>query len=108
MSAVQPVDFVSHQLKSGCSRADNPLFSRCSAAVISLFSGPRQKPKMTLNQEIAEQATTLPQTAEQQISAEPPAAPLEIAALRPRGRPWVKGQSGNPAGRPSRARQAAL
>jgi hypothetical protein len=26
---------------------------------------------------------------------------------RPRGRPWVPGQSGNPAGRPSRARQAA-
>jgi hypothetical protein len=31
-----------------------------------------------------------------------PAAPR-----RARGRPWVKGQSGNPAGRPSRARQAA-
>lgn len=27
--------------------------------------------------------------------------------LKPRGRPWAKGQSGNPAGRPSRARQAA-
>jgi hypothetical protein len=26
----------------------------------------------------------------------------------PRGRPWVKGQAGNPAGRPSRARQAAI
>jgi hypothetical protein len=43
---------------------------------------------------------TIPQPAdtEQQI----PAAPR-----RPRGRPWVKGHSGNPAGRPSRARQAA-
>jgi hypothetical protein len=29
------------------------------------------------------------------------------APRRPRGRPWVRGQSGNPAGRPSRARQAA-
>jgi hypothetical protein len=38
--------------------------------------------------------------AEQQTAAAP--EPLE-----PRGRPWVKGQSGNPAGRPSRARQAA-
>jgi hypothetical protein len=28
--------------------------------------------------------------------------------VAPRGRPWVKGQSGNPAGRPSRARQAAV
>ena len=37
-----------------------------------------------------------------------PAAAGETAALcQPRGRPWVKGQSGNPRGRPSRARQAA-
>jgi hypothetical protein len=35
----------------------------------------------------------------------PEAAPAPVA---PRGRPWVKGQSGNPAGRPSRARQAAV
>jgi hypothetical protein len=43
---------------------------------------------------------TIPQPpeAEQQTPA---------ASQRPRGRPWVKGQSGNPAGRPSRARQAA-
>lgn len=27
--------------------------------------------------------------------------------LRPRGRPWVKGQSGNPAGRPARAHTTA-
>jgi len=38
--------------------------------------------------------------AEQPPPPEPPSAP--------RGRPWVKGQSGNPAGRPSRARQAAV
>lgn len=38
--------------------------------------------------------------AEQQNAAEPPPP-------KPRGRPWIKGQSGNPAGRPSRARQAA-
>ncbi len=43
---------------------------------------------------------TIPQPpeAEQQTPAAPP---------RPRGRPWAKGQSGNPDGRPSRARQAA-
>jgi hypothetical protein len=45
-----------------------------------------------------------------------PAMPLSSSApeqqtaiaRRPRGRPWVPGQSGNPAGRPSRARQAAV
>lgn len=40
-------------------------------------------------------------TAEQQT-------PAAGATRAPRGRPWVKGQSGNPADRPSRARQAAL
>jgi hypothetical protein len=41
--------------------------------------------------------------AEQLPPPEPTSAPVA-----PRGRPWVKGQSGNPAGRPSRARQAAV
>jgi hypothetical protein len=41
--------------------------------------------------------------AEQRPEDEPTATPAV-----PRGRPWVKGQSGNPAGRPSRARKAAL
>ena len=41
---------------------------------------------------------------EQQIPAQTPRA---IAPAKPRGRPWVKGQSGNLGGRPSRARQAA-
>jgi len=45
-------------------------------------------------------------SAEQQ-TAEPPAPPLPAEPAPPRGRPWVKGQSGNPAGRPSRARKAA-
>ena len=40
---------------------------------------------------------------EQRPEAEPPGEPAP-----PRGRPWVKGQSGNPRGRPSRARQAAI
>jgi hypothetical protein len=39
------------------------------------------------------------------VEQQPQDASLEPVA--PRGRPWVKGQSGNPAGRPSRARQAA-
>ena len=37
-----------------------------------------------------------------------PAAPAAPSAPVPRGRPWVQGQSGNPAGRPRRARQAAV
>ena len=37
-----------------------------------------------------------------------PAAPAErVEPPKPRGRPWVRGQSGNPRGRPSRAYQAA-
>jgi hypothetical protein len=43
------------------------------------------------------------QTVEQRQTGAPPSEPAA-----PRGRPWVKGQSGNPAGRPSRARQAAI
>jgi hypothetical protein len=43
-------------------------------------------------------------SAEQQTPAGPGEAP---EPRKPRGRSWVKGQSGNPAGRPSRARQAA-
>ncbi|HVH81880.1 MAG TPA: DUF5681 domain-containing protein [Stellaceae bacterium] len=45
------------------------------------------------------------------VEQQTPADPVEPAAApepsRPRGRPWAKGQSGNPRGRPSRARQAA-
>ncbi len=64
---------------------------------------------MTLNQQIIETSTQPPQNAEQQIPVEPlREAPAEVETLRPRGRPWVKGQSGNPAGRPSRARRAAV
>jgi hypothetical protein len=44
-----------------------------------------------------------PQAVEQRPRAGAPPEPVA-----PRGRPWVKGQSGNPAGRPSRARQAAI
>jgi hypothetical protein len=36
-----------------------------------------------------------------------PAEPQETGSPPPRGRPWVKGQSGNPRGRPSRAHKAA-
>ncbi|HTQ34093.1 MAG TPA: hypothetical protein VMI30_07985 [Stellaceae bacterium] len=59
---------------------------------------------MMLNQDIDAISSSQFTAAEQQT----PAAAGETAALlRPRGRPWVKGQSGNPRGRPSRARQAA-
>jgi hypothetical protein len=63
---------------------------------------------VTLNQEIIKDAVSESQTAQQQVLAEPRDAPLAVEALEPRGRPWLKGQSGNPAGRPSRARQAAV
>ena len=36
-----------------------------------------------------------------------PAEPPSAAQMPPPGRPWVKGQSGNPRGRPSRAHKAA-
>ena len=46
---------------------------------------------------------------QQQIDAElPDPQPGPQQGARPRGRPFVKGQSGNPAGRPSRARRAAV
>ncbi|HTQ33703.1 MAG TPA: DUF5681 domain-containing protein [Stellaceae bacterium] len=56
-----------------------------------------------LNQDVDTISSSQFAAAEQQTSA----AAGETAALTPRGRPWVKGQSGNPRGRPSRARQAA-
>jgi hypothetical protein len=63
---------------------------------------------MTFNQRIIESAVAPPQIAEQQIPAAPRDDLLAGEAVRLRGRPWLKGQSGNPAGRPSRARQAAV
>jgi hypothetical protein len=63
---------------------------------------------MMLNQNVIQGSVALPRTVEQQIPAEPPDASGAVEAARPRGRPWLKGQSGNPAGRPSRARQAAV
>jgi len=59
---------------------------------------------MTFNRDIVEDRAASPQSAEQQIPSEPTAE----NETRPRGRPWVRGQSGNPAGRPSRAHQAAI
>jgi hypothetical protein len=60
-----------------------------------------------LNQALDEIPPNLPAVGEQQVSAEPvPAEPISGEPTGPRGRPWVKGQSGNPRGRPSRARQA--
>ena len=41
------------------------------------------------------------------LPPEPAVAPAAVPS-EPRGRPWVKGQSGNPRGRPSRARKAAV
>ena len=58
---------------------------------------------MKINQDIDNAPPQPASGAEQQIAASADAAALP----KPRGRPWVKGQSGNPRGRPSRARQAA-
>ena len=61
-----------------------------------------------LNQTLDENSPNLPAVAERQIPAEPISAELISGEpVAPRGRPWAKGQSGNPRGRPSRARQAA-
>lgn len=46
--------------------------------------------------------------AEQQFGAEPRQSAETPRPGLPRGRPFVKGQSGNPAGRPSRVRLAAV
>src|SRR5579864_475682 len=105
--ALQAIASVPYRLKPECFAADTPLFSRCSPAVTALFSSERKRTKMTLNQSIIEVPAAPPQNAEQQVSATPLDAPAEVEAQRPRGRPWVKGQSGNPHGRPSRAYQAA-
>jgi hypothetical protein len=59
---------------------------------------------MKLSQGLDGDATPLWPEAEQREPAEPPRV---VERPRPRGRPWRKGQSGNPKGRPRRARQAA-
>jgi hypothetical protein len=59
---------------------------------------------MQMDEEVIDVSRHTVGAAEQQT----PGAPGKIARPpKPRGRPWVKGQSGNPRGRPSRARQAA-
>ena len=77
-------------------------FARCYSAVRTLFSFPVQEQETRMNQLLIEVAAPLPEIAEQR-----PADEAAIEPVAPRGRPWVKGQSGNPRGRPSRARQAA-
>lgn len=59
---------------------------------------------MQMNQEIDDISAQSISDTEQQTAAAPGET---IEPPRPRGRPWVKGQSGNTRGRPSRARQAA-
>jgi len=58
---------------------------------------------MQINEEVTDMSRQPFFAAEQQTA--PAAAMAEPP--RPRGRPWVKGQSGNPRGRPSRAVKAA-
>jgi hypothetical protein len=79
-------------------------FARCYSAVPSLFSALPRAQKMQMNQEIDDISAQSISDTEQQTAAAPGET---IEPPRPRGRPWVKGQSGNPRGRPSRARQAA-
>jgi hypothetical protein len=85
-----------------------PLLSRCFvccySAVLSLFFYPLRAQKMELDQDVVDLPASPDFVAEQQI-------PTDLAEIaeppKSRGRPWVKGQSGNPRGRPSRACQAA-
>jgi hypothetical protein len=60
--------------------------------------------KMQLDEDVIDVSPAQFHVAEQQA---PPAPSDPAEPPRPRGRPWLKGQSGNPSGRPSRARQAA-
>jgi hypothetical protein len=81
-----------------------PLILCCYSAVLLLFLSPRRVQKMEMSQEV-NPVTPQPICAPEQQT---PAAPgTTVEAPKPRGRPWVKGQSGNPRGRPSRAYQAA-
>jgi hypothetical protein len=59
---------------------------------------------MELDKEVTNVLARPFSAAEQQTPAE---RGEMIEPPKPRGRPWLKGQSGNPRGRPSRARQAA-
>lgn len=59
---------------------------------------------MELNQCVDEISQRPIFAVEQQTPADPPEM---VEPPTPRGRPWVKGQSGNPKGRPSRASKAA-
>jgi hypothetical protein len=54
--------------------------------------------KTSLNQCFDEQSPQSPAREEE----------VDPAQASPRGRPWAKGQSGNPRGRPTRARRAAM
>jgi uncharacterized protein DUF5681 len=81
-------------------------FRRCYATVLSLFSGSDHKEKMHMDQGVVEIRAGSPNVMEQRPLADPHGGAVE--PVRPPGRPWVKGQSGNPRGRPSRARQAAI
>jgi hypothetical protein len=79
-------------------------FARCYSAVLPLFSDPSRAQKMQTNEEVIDVSSQPVFAAEQQTPAEPAQM---VEPPRPRGRPWVKGQSSNPHGRPSRAYQAA-
>jgi hypothetical protein len=94
----------SSSLKPAVSPLISRCFARCYCAVLPLFSTQSRAQKMAINQEIDGISAQPISDAEQQTAA----APGEmVEPPNPRGRPWVKGQSGNPRGRPSRARQAA-
>ena len=58
--------------------------------------------------QIDEEVIDIPRRPVGAAEQQTPSGPGEtVEPPKPRGRPWVKGQSGNPRGRPSRARQAA-
>jgi hypothetical protein len=100
---MRAVAIVPSKMKPAVGPVISRCFARCFPAVLSLFPGSTQVDKTNMNQQLRGVSMGLLQDVEQRPPAE---LPIELAG--PRGRPWVKGQSGNPAGRPSRARQAAV
>jgi len=102
---MRAVAIVPNELKPAVPPLISRCFGRCFPAVLSLFSRASRTQKISMNQIVNEGPMELSQSVEQWPLADAQSGAVE--PVRPRGRPWVKGQSGNPAGRPSRARQAA-
>src|SRR5437588_10211030 len=94
-------------LISRCSAADIPLLILCYRSAINIQFCRKNKDlggrMVSAAEEIAlQQRESADEDPFSELAPEPePALPVPSAdPARPRGRPWAKGQSGNPAGRP--------